>query len=126
MRKLAAAVVAAGVMALGVAVAPAQAQASDDAMREACYSVGIVLRDFAAVEVAGPGSARDGLFNRADLHAAAQGANGTSPVLQQAAYRVGADLELFATVDRWYVEPRDRLISEQDLRGFKLSPYCFG
>ncbi|MGN9786389.1 hypothetical protein ACTMTF_33535 [Nonomuraea sp. ZG12] len=120
MRKIlatAATAATAGIMALGLAAAPAQA--STTTPMGSCTALRIVYTDFDAVDVAAAIGNRDGLVSKADLRAAAAGRNGASPLLQQAANKVRRS-HWFDDMDV-YGQRRsaaDGLISRDDLRGY--------
>jgi hypothetical protein len=126
MRKMlatAAATAAAGIMAVGLAAAPAQA--STTTAHDRCYDIRIFYTDFAALEVAEGVGGRDGLASMADMRAAAAGANGASPLLRKAAARASRSPGWFNYVDVFGQRrsAADGLISRDDLRGF-FNKYC--
>jgi hypothetical protein len=89
-----------------------------------CETVRILYTDFAALEVAAVGGARDGLASKADVRAAEAGKNGASPLLQKAANRVISSVG-FDTLDVFGQRrsAADGLISREDLRGY-FNRYC--
>jgi hypothetical protein len=124
MRKILATAAAAGIMALGLAAAPAQA--STTAVMYSCDVVSIVYTDFHVVDVADRGGAADGRASRADLWAAAAGKNGASPLLREAADILGSVhmLELFQGIDALDQRfPRDGFIARADLKKW-MDLYC--
>lgn len=126
MRKMlatAAATAAAGIMAVGLAAAPAQAATTT--AHDRCYDVRIFYTDFAALEVAEGVGGRDGLASMADMRAAAAGANGASPLLRKAAARATRSPAWFTYVDVFdqHRSKVDGLISRDDLRKY-FNKFC--
>jgi hypothetical protein len=122
MRKILAAAAATGIMALGLAAAPAQASTTDQ--RKACNILTILYTDFDVVDVADRGGARDGRASKADLRAIAAGKNGASPLLREAAVTVGGST-WFDALDH-HDRPRstaDGFITRKNLRA-QMGLHC--
>ncbi len=123
MRKILATAAATGIMALGLAAAPAQA--STAAEMYSCDVVSIVYADFHVVDTAALGGAGDGLASREDLWAVKEGKNGASPLLREAAAILGSAhiAQIFQEIDVITGAPLDYLISPTDLRKW-MDIYC--
>jgi hypothetical protein len=125
MRKILATAAAAGIMALGLSAAPAQAATTAEPM--SCGYLRIVHTDFDVVEVADRGGARDRLASRADLWAVAGGKNGASPLLRKAAEELSKDyfFKRLDTADRPNA-PADGRFSRNDLKAMMDKNYDCG
>jgi hypothetical protein len=125
MRKILATAAVTGIMALGLAAAPAQA--STTAGTNSCEYLRIVHTDFDVVEVAAKGGARDRLADRADLWAIAGGRNGASPLLREAAEEMSRDyfFKRLDTADRPQA-PADGRFSRNDLKAMMDKVYDCG
>ncbi|MEV5413026.1 hypothetical protein AB0K60_29845 [Thermopolyspora sp. NPDC052614] len=122
MRKILATAAVAGIMTLGFAAAPAQAATSTNTQSTTtwigvCDAVSIAYDAFKTIEVEGPGSVRDGLFNRTDLRSVADNDREDQDV-RDAAKRLLRG-SLFDRLDTsGYGGRRDGLISRDDLKAF--------
>ncbi len=123
MRKILATAAVAGVMTIGLAAAPAQAATTTQSTGiGACTAVKIISKNFKAVEVEGPGSVRDGLFNRTDLRAVLH--SDAPRYVRKSALRLLSG-SLFHRLDTaGHGGAPDGLISQDDLRAF-LRHVCF-
>lgn len=130
MRKFfAAAAATAGIMAIGLTAAPAQATAQgSDTQKLKCFYTNVLLADFHVVDSANSGVA-DGLFGISDLQAIKKGKVPASGDLRAAASML-VDFSR-PTSKSWFKaldvanrgSKRDLLIAPEDLRAY-LNKYC--
>lgn len=120
----------AGILAIGLAAAPAQASAATTQAAAGgnykCYYTSVLLKNFHVLDSATNGK-HDGLFGTTDLWAVKKGKVPASRDLRAAAYKLSANKRWWLTLDVAYLGHKgnkpDNLISREDLQTF-LQEYC--
>jgi len=111
---------AAGVVALGLAVTPAQASAQSSAALDACTQLSIILNDFHVLDTVRTGGRGDSRFDRADAQAVAQGKGNPSPLLRDVARELVNNRQFFVTLDTAGTsKPSDGIVSRNDVNQVK-------